>query len=221
MLRLVHSNRQEASPPPATDRELLQAVRRGDESALGELIERKTQPLLQFVQRILGDLEEARDVVQVTLFRVWENRHKFDDRWTPNTWIYRIASNLAIDQLRMRKTRDNGGEPFRRHLQQVSGEKFQRGLSQLQQGEVWRIFRELTADLPEKQRLAFVLVELEGMSYAEAAQVLGCRLATVRNNLFIARKQLRRELVRRYPEYAPGQASPGPGFGGAAEEGAP
>ena len=49
----------------------------------------------------IGDAlrEEARDVVQVTFLRLWENRRKFDDRWSPNTWIYRIATNLAIDVL--------------------------------------------------------------------------------------------------------------------------
>ena len=89
-----------------SDRDLLMQVREGDEAALNELIGRKTKPLIQLCQRILGDAEEARDVVQVTFFKVWENRRKFDDRWSPNTWIYRIASNLAIDHLRSRTSRE-------------------------------------------------------------------------------------------------------------------
>ena len=100
----------------ATDKELLWAMRDGDEAALDELIERKTQPLISTVYRMLNDEEEARDIVQVTFFRLWEHRDRFDDRWSPNTWIYRIATNLAIDQLRSRRSRDRQSEPVRLHM---------------------------------------------------------------------------------------------------------
>jgi RNA polymerase sigma-70 factor (ECF subfamily) len=206
MLKLVHSNRQSApqSAPwaEATDRDVLMAVRDGNESALDELIGRKTKPLLQLCQRILGDMEEARDVVQVTFFKVWENRHKFDEKWSPNTWIYRIASNLAIDHLRSRKSREKGSEPVRQHLRQVLGPWAESDLSRLHQGEVANIFRELSAGLSEKQRMTFLLREVEGLSSQEVAEALSCRESTVRNHLFNARKYLRRELVKRYPEYA-------------------
>lgn len=203
MLRLVHST---PATAPAwaelSDRELLLAVRDGEEAALAELIARKTKPLLQATQRILGDLEEARDVVQVTFFKVWENRRKFDERWSPNTWIYRIASNLAIDHLRSRKSRERSHEPVRHHLRQVADGSAQRDLARLQDGEVAAIFRDLAAGLSEKQRMVFLLREIEGLSSPEVSQIVGCRESTVRNHLFNARKYLRRELRRRYPEYA-------------------
>jgi RNA polymerase sigma-70 factor, ECF subfamily len=186
-----------------SDAVLLGALRDGDEAALDELIGRKTGPLVQLVARILGDAEEARDVVQVTFFKVWENRRKYDERWSPNTWIYRIASNLAIDHLRSRRSRERGSEPIRQHLRQVTGGRAESDLAELQRGEVMTIFRELAAGLTEKQRLIFVLREVEGMSSQEVAAIAGCRESTVRNHLFNARKVLRRELIRRYPEYAP------------------
>ncbi len=203
MLELVVSNRA-ASPvwQELTDRDLLLAVRDGSEAALNELIGRKTRPLIQLAQRILGDAEEARDVVQVTFFKVWENRRKFDQRWSPNTWIYRIASNLAIDHLRARRSREKSSEPVRQHLRQVADGRAQRDLSRLEQGEVAAIFRQLATGLSEKQRLVFLLREVEGLSSQEVSEIVGCRESTVRNHLFNARKQLRRELVRRYPEYA-------------------
>lgn len=206
MLKLAYTSRQSIpqSAPWAevTDRDLLMAVREGNESALDELIGRKTKPLLQLCQRILGDLEEARDVVQVTFFKVWENRHKFDEKWSPNTWIYRIASNLAIDHLRSRNSREKNNEPVRQHLRQVLGPWAESDLSRLHQGEVANIFRELSAGLSEKQRMTFLLREVEGLSSHEVAEILACRESTVRNHLFNARRYLRRELVRRYPEYA-------------------
>ncbi len=164
MLELVYSSRQSPRPSwaEASDRDLLMAVRKGEEPALNELIGRKTKPLLQLCQRILGDAEEARDVVQVTFFKVWENRGKFDDRWSPNTWIYRIASNLAIDHLRSRKSRERSHEPVRQHLRQVADGRAYRDLSRLQQTEVSMIFRELSAGLSEKQRMVFLLRELRG-----------------------------------------------------------
>jgi RNA polymerase sigma-70 factor (ECF subfamily) len=209
MLKLVYSNRSSTSSrraawAEASDRDLLMAIRDGNEPALDELISRKTKPLLQLCQRILGDLEEARDVVQVTFFKVWENRHKFDERWSPNTWVYRIASNLAIDHLRSRKSRERSSEPVRQHLRQVLGSRAENDLSHLHQGEVATIFRELSAGLSEKQRMAFLLREIEGLSCQEVAEVLSCRESTVRNHLFNARKHLRHEIVRRYPEYAAG-----------------
>ena len=89
----------------ASDRDLLFALREGEEPALDELIDRKTNALVQMVYRMLGDREEARDIVQITFFRLWEHRDRFDQRWSPNTWIYRIATNLAIDHLRSRRSR--------------------------------------------------------------------------------------------------------------------
>ena len=207
MLELVYSRRQTAPWAEVSDRDLLLALRDGDESALDELIGRKTKPLVQLVTRILGDLEEARDVVQVTFFKVWENRRKFDERWSPNTWIYRIASNLAIDHLRARRSRERCHEPVRQHLRQVADSRAHRDLSRLQQTEVGAIFRELAAGLSEKQRMVFLLREVEGLSSPEVAAIVGCRESTVRNHLFNARKFLRVELRRRYPEYAAGTAS--------------
>ena len=133
MLELVYTRRTQPAPwAEVSDRQLLLSVRDGDESAFNELIGRKTKPLLQLVQRILNDTEEARDVVQVTFFKVWENRLKFDERWSPNTWIYRIASNLAIDHLRSRRSREKSNEPVRQHLRQVADSRSHRDLSRLQ-----------------------------------------------------------------------------------------
>jgi len=199
--------RHRAALSERSDKDLLLAVRDGDEVALDELIRRKTNPLLQTTYRILGDMEEARDVVQVTFFRVWENRGKFDQRWSPNTWIYRIASNLAIDHLRSRKSRERSSEPVRLHLRQVLGNRARRDTARLHEEEVMDIFRELSSDLSEKQRAVFVLRELQGMSSHEVAEIVGCRESTVRNHLFNARKVLRRELLERYPEYVPEHAA--------------
>lgn len=203
MPELVYSQtRRRQDLAQVSDRELLWGLRQGDESALDELVRRKTRPLVQLAARILGDEEEARDVVQVTFFRLWENRARFDDRWSPNTWIYRIATNLAIDQLRSRRSRERGAEPMRSHLRRVEDDRAHRDLANLAAREVAGIFNQLATGLTEKQRLVFLLREIEGLSSQEVAEIAGCRESTVRNHLFNARKLLRRELLRRFPEYA-------------------
>ncbi len=187
----------------ATDRELLKALQQDEEMALDELIERKTNPLLQVAYRILQDTEEARDIVQVTFFRLWENRQRFDERWSPNTWIYRIATNLAIDHLRSRRSKQKSAEPVRLHIQDGADSRNRLDKASLHEGEVMGIFQELADELTEKQRMVFLLREVEGLPSKEVAEIVGCRESTVRNHLFNARKLLRQLLIARYPEYAP------------------
>lgn len=195
--------RQREALHEASDRDLLWALREGEEMALDELIDRKTNALLQLVYRMLGDREEARDIVQITFFRLWEHRDRFDQRWSPNTWIYRIATNLAIDHLRSRRSRQKSQEPVRLHIQGRADSNAQRDHKRLEESEVLAIFHELADDLTDKQRSVFLLREVEGLSSKEVAKVVGCRESTVRNHLFNARRILRQELVARYPEYAP------------------
>ncbi|MFN7942003.1 MAG: sigma-70 family RNA polymerase sigma factor [Thermoanaerobaculia bacterium] len=201
--------RHRATLREVSDRELLAVLARGDEAALAELVQRKTRPLLQVAARILGDEEEARDVVQMTFLRLWEHRDRFDDRWSPNTWIYRIATNLAIDHWRSKKSRERASEPVRFHLLARADAACEDELAELEGSEVAAIFRELAADLTEKQRLVFVLRELQGLSSQEVAEVAGCEESTVRNHLFNARKVLRARLLAKYPEYARGRRAPG------------
>jgi len=200
-------NRQAKDLREASDRELLAVLSGGDELALDELIRRKMAVLVQVAHRVLGDFEEARDVVQLAFVRIWENRDRYDEKWSPNTWIYRITTNLAIDHLRSQKSRERVAEPLRLHIEQRRQPHRVRAAERLGEREVEGIFEELAADLTEKQRAIFVLRELEGLSSSEVAEIVGCRESTVRNHLFNARKTLRAELIRRYPEYAPLAAS--------------
>ena len=204
MPKLVFSRKAEKSRwSSMDDREVVLAVREGDELAFDELVRRKTRPLLEVAYRVLGDREEARDVVQIAFVRVWENRASYCEKWSPNTWIYRITTNLAIDHLRSRQSRDRAAEPLRLHIGGQKSEMQRSSLTEMKSQEVESIFRQLAEQLTEKQRAVFVLRELEGLSSREVAEIVGCRESTVRNHLFNSRKLLRAELLRRYPEYGP------------------
>lgn len=210
MPSLVYSSRQQQPEwTAASDREVMAAVQDGNEQAYDELIRRKTAPLLRVVNRITKDREEARDIVQVVFLRVWEKRHRFDPRWSPNTWIYRIGINLAIDLVRSRQYRDQALGPLGAHLRSVESGNG-RALADLEHRQVAAIFDRLSETLPERQRLVFLLVGVEGMPSDEVGEIMDCRASTVRNHLFAARKRLRRELIRLFPEYAPARPESGP-----------
>jgi RNA polymerase sigma-70 factor (ECF subfamily) len=209
MLELVYTTRQRQPGQPApwteaSDRDLLMGIRSDEEAAFNELIRRKARNLRHLAENILGEAEEARDIVQVAFFKVWENRKRFDDRWSPNTWIYRITTNLAIDYLRTRNSRERQAGPVRSHVFHLAEEIVERNFARVDQGEIMTVFQELSAGLPEKQRLAFVLHEIQELKVSEVAEILGCRESSVRNHLFSARRYLRQEMIRRYPEYASG-----------------
>gem|GEM_PF-391975 len=182
------------------DRQLAALARGGDEPAFALLVHRHQAGVRRCAARILGDDEEARDIAQLAFVRAWENLAKYDVAWAFSTWVYRIASNLAIDVLRSRDSRDR---THAAHLRLVGESVDPSAPRDLAEGEVKRIFAELASCLTPHQRAAFVLREVEGLATAEVAEALGCSEATVRNHVFQARATLRKELAARYPEYLP------------------
>jgi RNA polymerase sigma-70 factor (ECF subfamily) len=206
---LVHSQTKERARLAAvSDRDLLLELAADSEAALDELIERKSGALLQLTWRVVGDREDARDITQLTFLRAWEHRRRYDPKFSPNTWLYRIATNLGIDLLRSRAARQRQSEPLRSHFVRLADLR-RGGLADLEDREVTRILLELAEELTERQRAVFVLREIEQISSPEVAEILNCRTSTVRNHLFAARKLLRRRLSERYPEYASGRATEG------------
>jgi RNA polymerase sigma factor (sigma-70 family) len=180
----------------------VRAAREGDEGAFAMLVRRHSGGLHRTVARIVGDDSEAWDVVQMAFLRAWQRLASYDERWSFATWLYRIGTNLAIDLLRSRSSRDRAHQAGSEHHLRVVGSS--PSASELvDQSEVEGLLGRLVETLTPQQRSAFVLRELEGMETSEVARVLGCSATTVRNHVFQARKILRRELARRYPEYLP------------------
>ena len=182
---------------------LLTEVSDGSESAFEALIRRSTDGLLRWAVRYLGDLEEARDVVQRTFIRVWTRRRRYNPSRGAKAWLFRIATNLAIDRLRQRQRETQRDERVRQLQLAVPTAGDQGGSLRWSHRETAKIFRELAGCLSPRQRAAFLLREVEGLSSSEVAEILGSRPSTVRNQIAQARSVLRRELARRYPEYLP------------------
>jgi RNA polymerase sigma-70 factor (ECF subfamily) len=184
------------------DRIHVDAARQGDEDAFATLVQRHSGGLHRAVARILGDESEAWDVVQMAFVRAWQRLDRYNPRWSFATWLYRIGTNLAIDLIRSRSSRERAHRAGSEHFLRVVRNP-QPASNLADQREVDGLLRDLVEVLTPQQRSAFVLREVEGMDTSDVAEVLGCTATTVRNHVFQARKTLRKELERRFPEYLP------------------
>jgi RNA polymerase sigma-70 factor (ECF subfamily) len=190
------------SCPAPTDLELARRAASGEESAFDEIVLRKMTKVIAVAKRILRDEEDARDIAQLAFIRVWEKISTYDETFAFNTWLYRIVTNLAIDFLRSRGTRERTAQGFLHVVRLREEQEGPEVLLELERQEVERIFDRISGVLTERQRAVFVLKEIEELESREIAAVLDCGESTVRNHLFNARKLLRAEIVRLYPEYA-------------------
>jgi RNA polymerase sigma-70 factor (ECF subfamily) len=184
------------------DREAVRAARSGDEDAFAHLVRRHSGGLHRAVARIVRDDTEAWDVVQMAFVRAWERLDRYNEKWSFATWLYRIGTNLAIDLVRSRSSREKAHRAGTEHRLRLVGESAPAS-DLADHREVDRLLGQLVGSLTPQQRSAFVLREVEGMETAEVAEILGCSSTTVRNHVFQARKILRKELAHRYPEYLP------------------
>jgi RNA polymerase sigma-70 factor (ECF subfamily) len=184
-----------------SDVELAREARGGDLVAFEALVARKTPIVLSVARRIVGDREDARDVAQMVFLRVWEQLARYDEKYSFNTWLYRIATNLAIDFLRSSKSREKAhGATLHlvRAREEATGAETTRAA---EEEGLSRLFERASARLTGKQKAAFVLREMEDRDTKEIADILRCGESTVRNHLFNARRVLRREIERIDPGF--------------------
>ena len=184
------------------DREFAADAQKGDEEAFASLVRRHSAGLHRAVARIVGDDAEGWDVVQLAFLRAWQRLDRYDSRWSFAAWLYRIGTNLAIDLIRSRGSREKAHQAGSAHMLRVVGRPSMPS-DELAHREVAGILDQLVVDLSPQQRSAFVLREIEGLDSAEVATVLGCSPTTVRNHVFQARKILREKLEEQFPEYLP------------------
>src|SRR5947209_14895312 len=89
------------------DRQLVEQIRQGDDGAFEMLVRRKTSKVYGLCYRIIGNAEDAKDISQLVFIKLWENLEKYDPKFAFDTWLYRMVTNVAIDFLRNKQSRDN------------------------------------------------------------------------------------------------------------------
>ena len=197
------------------EQDLIRRSAAGDLDAFEALVERKRERVFWIAYHVVGDEELARDVAQEVFLRLYRVIRRFRSGGRFDAWLYRIAMNLSIDLLRRERphreaapldrpgegaTVDPGGGAIAGPGSRAGDHESPAGET-VRRRDIRRIFTTLAACLSRKQRLAFVLREIEGLSTAEVAEILRTRESTVRNHILQARRILQDELRRRYPEY--------------------
>lgn len=175
---------------PAADADLIHRTLQGDNGAFGELVRKHHNRLYNAVVRIVGRRTDAEDIVQEAFVRAFMSLRDFRQECAFFTWLYRVAVNLAITQIRERTrtisldmSRELG---FSEPVDQVESAE-----DSLMREERAPIIAAALARLDEQHRIILVLREIERFDYATIAKVLDLNVGTVRSRLHRARMQMR------------------------------
>jgi RNA polymerase sigma-70 factor, ECF subfamily len=186
--------------PHQSDRELVEAARGGDAEAFGALVRRHQRRIYRLTAHLLRSASEAEDVTQETFVRAYGALARFDGRSEPFTWIYRIAVNLSLNAIRSRKTQRTSAPPDESRMDSMLLEA--RGslaspADQTADRQLALALLDGLNELSDTLRTTLILVGVDGVSHAEAAEVLGCPEGTIAWRVHEARRKLRAYLVTR------------------------
>lgn len=148
--------------------------------------------LFRFAFRLLGSSEEAKDVVQEVLIKVWNTREQMAEIQNMEAWCMRITKNLSLDRLRSRQRRATSPIEDGVEIRQET-------LTPHDKAEIHEYMERITemiAALPEKQRQVIHLRDVEGYSYNEICEILELDMSQVKVNLFRARNAVREKFVK-------------------------
>jgi RNA polymerase sigma-70 factor (ECF subfamily) len=187
------TGRPSPEPPTSDEQDLIERCLAGDASAFEPLVERYRQRVWRLAYRLLHDREEAWDCAQEAFVRAFHSLPSFRGHSAFYTWLFRITVNIATDRQRSR-----GAQARAFGAERLSEEEWKRTMpdtgarpdqAAVQSEQRERISRALDA-LPPKARTIIMLSDVEGLSYREIADVLGCPIGTVMSRLHNARKKL-------------------------------
>ena len=169
----------------------------GDEASFAVLVRRYQRRLTAFLAQLIGDMDLARELSQEAFIRAWGALDRFDPQYRFSTWLFRIAHNLGIDQLRRRRLqtvslyrRDSDGEDV--EIAVVDQKKDP--LGHFENQELAGTIRAAIEGLRPEYRELVLLRHFGGLSYQEIADLKEMPLGTVKNKLFRAHSVLRRAL---------------------------
>jgi RNA polymerase sigma-70 factor (ECF subfamily) len=173
--------------------ELIEATARGDPQAFETLVKRYQNPLCNFIFRYLGDRYAAEDIAQEVFLRVYKAAPKFDPRGRVSSWIFKIAYNLSVNELKKRSIRNR----ISQYAKDQSLMSHQDSIDAAPRFELEQEMMGAIGKLPDEQRAALLLRVNEDLSYREISEVMGLSVQSVESLLFRARKGLKEMLKRK------------------------
>ncbi len=171
------------------DLQLIEECKCGNFSNFRKLVELSSPFAYSVAFRMLGDEDQAKDVVQETMVTIWEKLKKIKTAEVYKTWIYRVVVNKCYDEMRRRK-RNPEFVTDEQSWKLISNRISEGPSAALENNETSRIIRILTEKLSPRQKAVFVLSELEGMSNDEISGITGISKSAVKANLYHARKTI-------------------------------
>jgi RNA polymerase sigma-70 factor (ECF subfamily) len=177
------------------DIQLIEECRGGNLSNFGKIVKAASPFAYSVAFRMLGDEEEAKDVVQETMVTVWQKLGKIKSAAVFKTWLYRIVINKCYDVLRVRKR--NMEDPQNEKIWEILSDTVSNWpSSELENKEAAMIISALTTRLSPKQKAVFVLSDLEEMTSDEISGITGMSKLAIKSNLYYARKCISEMLVK-------------------------
>ncbi len=179
------------------DLELMLRVRRGDAESFELLLRRHRAPLVGYFCRMVQDRALAEDLAQEVFLRVYRARHRYQGEARFTTWLYRIATNLALNAIRDRKPVAARLEPLEAEGDPDASlfvDSKPTAEQQLIQSDRQRLIRRAIEALPENQRAAVILHKYQEVDYHQIAKILGVSVSAVKSLLFRAYESLRARL---------------------------
>jgi RNA polymerase sigma factor (sigma-70 family) len=181
------------------EEQLIQGLKDRDEAAFRWLVEHYKDKIFNTVLNIVQDEDEADDCAQEVFIKVYESIGGFKGESSLGTWIYRIAVTKALDNLRRKKTRSKLQTllPWWMPEEKKSNENsFNHPGVLLENKERAAVLFNAVSSLPDKQRIAFTLIRIQGMTYAEACEIMGQGVKAVESLVSRAKENLEKQLIR-------------------------
>lgn len=183
--------------PQYSDETLLQFIARRDVNALQTLYDRHAQTIYSLIKRIVREAPTADEVLQETFLQVWQKAGEFRSEGPAAAWVYRIARNKSLDQLRSQKSRPQlitstlTDEPYHQSAPATTGASVEHTTERALAGQH---VRRALGDLPSEQRLCLELAYFEGLSQREIADQMGIPVGTVKTRVRLGIEKLERML---------------------------
>jgi RNA polymerase sigma-70 factor (ECF subfamily) len=182
------------------DAALMLRVKQGDTAAFEQLVEKYKQPVINVVYRMLRDATEAEDVAQNVFVQVFKSAGRYEVSSKFSTWLFTIARNLCLNELRRRSRHPADSmdvshpEQEDQPWQQFEDKKTFSPPDTLLHGELETKIEEAMAELPENQRTAILLCRQDELSYEDIAKVLQCSLSATKSLIHRGRETLKQKL---------------------------
>jgi RNA polymerase sigma-70 factor (ECF subfamily) len=189
------------APGAVDDHDLVLAARKGDRGAFRTLFERYHRRAYALALGVLRNADDALDVVQDAFVKAHKYLDKFEGNSSFYTWLYRIVMNLAIDHLRKhRRVKPVEFDEARLEEDRADDTLLPRILGgnpgrSLMDKEIRKRIDAALDELSDNHRAVLVMRELEGLSYEEMAQTMGCSKGTIMSRLFHARRNMQKRLI--------------------------